>query len=191
MLNGERGIDAYDPVTGKHLWFCRGDKGRGTPTVVPYKGLLIAVAGRPGDMVAVRPGGEGTVNNTHEVWRTTRRGGRDLPSPIVVGDFLFVANLRPGTGTCYDAGSGKELCVERLGGNFSATPITAGGLIYLPSESGETLVIRPGKTMEIVARNEVGAGAGEIFRASLTPCDGQLFCRSNRVLYCIGKGSGE
>ena len=27
----------------------------------------------------------------------------------------------------------------------------------------------------------------EVFRASLTPSDGQLFLRSTQVLYCIGK----
>lgn len=190
VLNGELGVNAYDPLTGKDLWFCKGDTGRGTPTVVPYKDLIIAVNGRGGDMIAVHPGGSGNVNATHEVWRT-KRGGRDLPSPIVVGDELFVANLRPGVGNCYEAATGKEISQLRLEGNFSASPIAANGLIYLPSEKGEILVIKPGKEMEIVARNTFGSEANEVFRASLMPSEGQIFCRSNRVLYCIGKRKSQ
>ncbi len=187
VLNGERGVDAYDPATGKHLWFCRGDTGRGTPTVVPFKDMLIAVNGRPGDMIAVRPGGNGTVNGSHEVWRTPRRAGRDLPSPIVVGEYLFVVNLKPGIASCYDAATGTELSKLRLDGNFSASPIAANGLVYIPSEEGNVYVLKLGKELQVVSRNSIGPDDEEIFRASLTPCDGQIFCRSDRVLYCIGK----
>jgi outer membrane protein assembly factor BamB len=187
VVNGEQGVNAYDPQTGKDLWFCRGDSGRGTPSVAPFGDLLVSVNGRPGDMIAVRPGGSGTVNASHEVWRVSRRSGRDLPSPSIVGDKLFVMNMK-GIGTLYDAATGKEIATERIGGNFSASPITAGGLLYLPSEEGEVVVLKPtDDALQVVARNAVGAGDEEIFRASLAASDGQLFCRSDRVLYCIGQ----
>ena len=125
VLNGERGVNAYDPATGKDLWFARQDSGRGTPTIAPYKDLLISVNGRAGDMIAVRPGGSETVNDTHEVWRTRRSAGRDLPSPIVVGDYLFVTSMA-GVGACYDPATGEELDTARLGGNYCASPIAAG-----------------------------------------------------------------
>ena len=187
VLNGERGVNAYDPNTGKSLWFCRGDRGRGTPTVATYKDLLIAVAGRPGDMIAVRPGGSGTVNSTHEVWRTARRGGRDLPSPIVVGEYLLVFDLRPGMATCYEAATGKELNRIRISGGCSASPIAAGGLVYIPNEEGEVFVLKPGNKLEIVAQNKLSSGEDEVYRASLTPHQGQILCRSDKVLYCIGR----
>jgi outer membrane protein assembly factor BamB len=186
VLNGELGVSAYDPKTGKSLWFCKGDRGRGTPTVATYKDLLIAVAGRPGDMIAVKSGGSGTVNSTHEVWRTNRKTGRDLPSPIVVGEYLLVVNLRPGTATCYEAATGKQLDQIRLSGGFSASPIAAGGLVYIPNENGEVFVLKPGTNLEIVARNKLSPKSNEVFRASLTPHDGQILCRSDKVLYCIG-----
>ncbi len=187
VINGHLGINAYDPLTGKDLWFCKNSTGRGTPTVVTTaKGLVVAVNGRPGDLLAVRPGGNGQVNETHEAWRVERRGGRDLPSPIVIGDHLLVASLRPGTATCYEAETGKLLDTVRLDGGFSASPIAAAGLAYLPSEQGDVYVLRLGQKIQIVARNRVGGG-DETFRASLTPCQGQIFCRSNTALYCIDK----
>lgn len=187
VMNGHTGVNAYDPATGKELWYCKGDNGRGTPTVAPYKDMLIAVSGRPGDMFAMRAGGNGTVNASHEVWRTSRRGGRDLPSPTVVGDYLVVVSLKPGLATCYEAATGKELHKIRLDGNFSASPIVANGLLFIPNENGETFALRPGKQLEIVARSKVNSDSSEIFRASLTPSDGQWLLRSDRVLYCIGK----
>jgi outer membrane protein assembly factor BamB len=187
VVNGELGVNAYDPATGKDLWFCRGDTGRGEPLVAPYRDLLVSVNGKPGDMIAVKPGGSGTVNDTHEVWRVARRAGRDLPSPIIVGDRLFVSSMN-GIGSLYDPATGKEVATLRIGGNFSASPIAAEGLIFLPNEEGEVIVLKPGDAaLEVVARNAVGAGDEEIFRASLAPSEGQLFCRSDRILYCIGK----
>ena len=138
-------------------------------------------------MFAVRPGGSGEVNATHEVWRTVRKGGRDLPSPIVVGDFLVVASLNPGIITCYEAGTGELLDRIRVDGNFSASPFAANGLIYLPNENGKVFVLKPGPKLEVVATNTIDSGGDEVFRASLTPSNGQILCRSDRVLYCIGK----
>jgi len=186
VLNGENGVRAYNPENGTQLWFCRGDRGRGTPTVTPFQDMLIAVAGRAGDMIAVRHGGQGTVNETHEVWRTKRKGGRDLPSPIVVGNFLVVFDLRPGTATCYAAATGEKLHQLRLSGNFAASPIAAGGLIYIPNEDGVVFVVKPGDELEVVAQNKISPSASEVFRASLTPHHGQILCRSDKVLYCIG-----
>jgi len=103
VVNGEHGLNAYNPQTGAALWFSKGDRGRGTPTVTQFEDLLIAVSGRPGDMWATRPGGSSAANAAREVWRTRRQGGRYLPSPIVVGKYLVVISLRPGVATCYDA----------------------------------------------------------------------------------------
>jgi outer membrane protein assembly factor BamB len=185
VMNGHHGVNSYDPKTGKELWFCKGDTGRGTPTVVPYGETLIAVNGRPGAMFAVKPGGSGQVNDSHEVWRTRRGIGRDLPSPLIIGDYLLVVSLKPGIAVSYNAKTGEELDKVRLSGEFSASPIAADGLAYIPNEDGEVFVIRPGKKIEIVARNKVNSGDDEIFRASITPLGGKLYLRSDKTLYCI------
>ena len=184
-VNGENGVTAYDPATGKELWFCKGDRGRGTPTVTRHEDILIAVSGRPGDMFAMRPGGSGTVNGTHEVWRTTRKGCRDLPSPIVVGNYLIVVSLQPGLATCYDVATGKELDRIRLEGNFAASPISAKGLVYIPNEAGDVYVLEPGAKLMVVAKNQIAPSDEEIFRSSITPSHGELLLRSDRVLYCV------
>ena len=186
VLNGDEGVRAYDPATGRELWFCKGFNGRGEPTVTPAGDLLCVVNGKAGDFYAVRPGGEGDVTETHMAWHTPRKGGRDCPSPIVVGKFIIVCDMS-GIATCYDAEDGHVYWRERLTGKVSASPIAAGGLVYLLNEDGKTLVIEPGPALKIVAENDLPAEKDQIFRATPTPSDGKLFVRSTSVLYCIGK----
>lgn len=190
VLNGAKVVTAYDPATGKVLWACKSFNGRGEPTATPGNGLVYMVNGLQGDMYAVRPGGTGDVTATHMAWHTPRRGGRDQPSPIVVGNYVVVANMA-GITSCYDATTGKELWKERLNGKFSSSPIAAGGRVYFQNEDGITYVLEPGPTLKLVARNSLGSTPDEVFRASLTPSAGQMFSRSDRVLYCIGTPSGK
>ncbi len=186
VMNGEFGVRGYDPDSGRELWYCKGFNGRGTPIPAWGHGLLVTVNGKPGDIYAVRPGGSGDVKSTHMAWHTKRRGGRDLSSPILVGDFIFVVNMR-GTATVYDAKTGRELWKEKLGGKFSASPISAGGLVYVQSEAGETFVIELGEKPKVVARNKLDTPGKEIFRSSMAPSGGRLFFRSDKAAYCVGR----
>jgi outer membrane protein assembly factor BamB len=186
VVNGHEGVQAYDPATGRELWFCKSFNGRGEPTVTPAGDLLCVVNGLAGDFYSIRPGGNGDVTATHMAWHTPRKGGRDCPSPIVLGQFVIVCDMT-GIATCYDAADGHIYWKERLSGKFSGSPIVADGLVYLLNEAGTTMVIKPGPKLEIVAENVLSAGKDEIFRATPTPCDGQLFVRSTTMLYCIGK----
>ncbi len=190
VLNGETGVDAYNPDTGELLWHCNSFNGRGSPTVTPGKnGLLHVVNGKPGDVYAIKPGGQGDVTATHRVWHTSRKVGRDLPSPIVVNGQMLVSSAQ-GVICSYDTDKGTELWKGRLGGNFSAAPIAYKGLAFFVREdNGETVVIKPGAKLEIAARNELGVEPNreEVFRSGITPDDGQLLIRSTKMLYCIGK----
>lgn len=187
VLNGHTGVHAYDPDTGKELWFCKGYNGRGSPTVTPGDtGLLYVVNGRPGPVFAIKPGGNGDVTATHKIWFTKRGGGRDLPSPIVLNGQLLVVNMG-GVLTSYDTETGEELAEIRLGGQYSAAPIAYEGKAFFINENGETVVVKPGKELEVVTRNELNPEVEEIFRSSITPDDGQLLIRSTKALYCVGK----
>ncbi len=179
VLNGEFGVQGYDPATGEDLWYCKSFNGRGTPVPAFTHGVLVTVNGKPGDIYAVRPGGSGDVTKSHMAWHTARGGGRDLPSPVAVGDYIFTVNMT-GIATLYDADGGKEVWKSRLGGNFSATPFIAEGLIFALDEDGITHVIRPGEKLDVVAKNGAGAADGEIFRASPTPSTARCFCAATK-----------
>jgi len=191
VVNGHTGVFAYAPDSGKELWNCRCEAGRGTPTVTSARGLLYVVNGLSGGgAYCVKPGGSGDVTESRRVW-IARRRGRDLPSPIVVGDTMLVAGLRGGVLTGYDASDGNELWVKRIDGQVSSSPVSYDGLAFFLTESGDTVVVDPESEEKIVTRNSLDATGDELFRASITPCDGRLFVRSDQVLYCIEKTPGR
>jgi outer membrane protein assembly factor BamB len=184
ILSGQFGVNAYDPASGHELWFCAGFAGRGEPVPVYANGLLYVVNGLPGNTYTIKPGGSGNVTATHRGWDARRAGGRDQPSPAVVGDFVLISSMS-GILTTYDSKTGHIHFTERLGSAVAASPLVANGLVYFQMESGEVLVLKPGKTLEVVARNSIGAARDEIFRASLSAIQGELFTRSRSVVYRI------
>lgn len=190
VLNGFNGVTGYDPVSGKKLWFCKSFAGRGEPTATPAGGMVLLINGLAGDVYAVRPGGSGDVTQSQMAWHTPRKAGRDQPSPIVVGDVMIVASM-DGVACGYDIRTGRELWKDRLGGKYTSSPIAANGLVYFQSDAGETVVIRPGPKLDVVARNTLPIAADEIVRASLAPSRGQMFSRSNKALYCLTATKGE
>lgn len=187
VLNGEFGVRGYDPASGEELWFCRGFNGRGTPVPDFAEGRLHVVNGKTGDTYAVRPGGRGEVTETHRLWHTPRRAGRDLPSPAVVDGYVIVVSMS-GRAACYEAATGKRLWEEKLGvkGQFAASPLVMGGHVLIPNVyGGGTVVIQPGPELEVVAVNELGAEVDELFRATLAPIQGRMYVRSLSALYCV------
>jgi outer membrane protein assembly factor BamB len=129
----------------------------------------------------IRLGGKGNVTESHIEW-TLEKGAPHSPSPIVVGDEIYIVSDR-GIGTCLDAKTGEQHWQERLGGNYSASPVYVGGLIYFQDEEGTTIIIEPGKELKEVARNTVEGRT----LATFTPIDNGLLLRTDTHLYRIGK----
>jgi outer membrane protein assembly factor BamB len=190
VLNGEKGVRGYDPATGRELWFCKGFAGRGEPVPAFAHGNLYVVNGLAGDVYSVRPGGDGNVTETHRVWHTPRRGGRDLPSPVVIGNYMLAISM-PGILFCYDCQTGQELWKERLAANYSSTPLVAEGHAYFQNDAGETVVVEAGDSIKTVAKSKLTSEGDELFRAAIVPCQGKLLIRSTKALYCVGGKTAE
>jgi outer membrane protein assembly factor BamB len=172
---------AYEPLTGKEIWFARYDDGfSNVPRPVFGHGLVyIATGFQQPTLIAVRPDGTGDVTASHIAWSMTR-GAPFTPSPLLVGDELYVINDL-GVLTCVDAKTGKVLWQQRIGGNHSASPIFADGRIYFLSEEGVATVIAPSKTFEKLAVNELDGA----MLASMAVSRGSIFIRSHTHLYRI------
>ncbi len=193
VLNGEFGVRGYDVTSGKEKWFCKGFNGRGAPVPDYSKGKLFVVNGKPGDTYCVTPGGSGDVTKSHMIWHSSRKGGRDLPSPAVVGPYLFITSMSA-VASCYDSQDGTLLWADRLEESstgpveIAGSPLVANGLVYVQNVfGGKTFVVQPGKKRNVVAVNDIGGESNEMFRSTLAPIQGQLFSRS----YTIGEGEEE
>jgi outer membrane protein assembly factor BamB len=172
---------AYDPLTGREIWRVSYDGGfSNVPRPVYGQGLVFIATGfNQPTVIAVRPDGSGDVTKTHLAW-TLRRGAPFTPSPILVGDELFVVN-DTGILTVVEARSGVIRYQQRLNGNFSASPVFADGRLYFQSEEGVTTVIAPGPEFRLLARNSLDGTT----LASMAVSGGSFFVRSDTHLYRI------
>ena len=171
-------LAAYDARMGQEIWWSAYDGYSVVPRPVVAQGLVFFSSCYDGPVFyAVRLGGQGDVTPTHVAW-TLAKGAPHSPSPLAVGDELYVVD-DGGVATCLDIGSGKQHWQKRLGGKFSASPLLAGDRIYFTNEEGETIVLAPGREYHELARNQVDGRT----LASLAPIDGALFLRTDTHLY--------
>ncbi len=170
---------AYEPRTGKEIWnVSYGEGFSNVPRPVFGHGLTFICTGfmQP-SLLAVRVDGRGDVTKSHVAW-TLKRGVSLTPSPLLVGDELYLVSDN-GIATCLDAKTGATHWQMRIGGNHSASPLYADGRIYFLSEEGESVVIAPGKTFQKLATNQLDGAT----LASIAVSNGSLFIRSQTHLY--------
>jgi outer membrane protein assembly factor BamB len=171
---------AYDPRSGESLWRIRYDNHSATARPLVGHGLVFINSGfSRARLFAVQPGGRGDVTRSHVRW-VVDRGIGSKPSLLLVGDLLYGIHDR-GTAICLDARTGERVWYERIGGNFSASPIYAGQRIYLFDENGNTTVIRPGREFTRLAVNRLDDGC----MASPAVSGNSLILRTKTHLYCI------
>jgi outer membrane protein assembly factor BamB len=181
VSTGGYGAAAYDPLSGREIWYVRYPDGySNVPRPVYGHGLVYLATGlQHPSLLAVRPDGVGDVTKTHIAWRLDR-SVPVTPSPLLVGDELYIVS-DIGIATCMDAETGKIHWQQRLGDNHSASPVLADGRIYFLNEQGVTNVLAPGKEFRRLAMNSLDA----LTLASMAVSGGSIYLRSSNHLYRI------
>ncbi len=181
LVNSSERIDVYDPASGTLLWHAGAPRQTPIPSAVFADGRILLSRGyRNSDFMAIRPGGRGDVTATHVEW-ISPTGASYVPSIVHYDGLLYMTN-EIGVVTCADAKTGERVWRHRLGGVFFASPVAGDGKIYLLSETGQTFVLRAGRTPEVLAENTLD----ERFIASPAISHGGLLLRSDRTLFAIG-----
>ncbi|WP_166819926.1 outer membrane protein assembly factor BamB family protein [Thalassoroseus pseudoceratinae] len=177
-------VYGYDPASGEEIWrISYGGLGFSTvPRPVIGHGMAYIVTSfMQSKLLAVRYDGKGDVSESHVVWTSGRQVPKK-PSLLLIGDELYLLS-DAGIFTCVDAKTGAEHYRQRLGGQYSASPLFADGNIYLWSQEGIATVVKPGTEYVELARNEMNAG----FMASPAVVDDALFVRTETHLFRIEK----
>jgi len=177
---GNPWVIAYQPETGEEIWRAECMGPDLAPSPIYAGGLVLTV--QPWDKLsAIRPDGKGDVTASHIVW-TAEDGLPDICSPLASGELVFLLTTT-GTLTSYDLQKGEKVWEHELKGNFRASPSLVDGLIYLISETGETIIVAAGREFKEIARNELGEGvlASPAFMA------GRIYIRGKNNLYGIGR----
>jgi outer membrane protein assembly factor BamB len=180
---GSNSVNAYDPRTGQEIWRVRYEGYSVIPRPVFDHGLVFVCTGfETPSVLAIRPDGQGDVTDTHVAWRT-RKAVPHTASLLIVGDELYMVSDR-GMASCLDARTGHVHWSERIGENYSASPVYGAGRIYFQSEQGTGVVVQAGKVFRQLEKNSLN----EPTLASYAVADDSLFIRTAKHLHRIGPG---
>jgi outer membrane protein assembly factor BamB len=191
ISSGAKAHYAYDPLTGEELWRVeeRTSHSASTRPVVGDGLVFVPTGWSMGELLAIRPGHKGEVvdanrpaaepsgRRLHVVWKS-KRSVPKKPSVLLVDHCLFTID-DSGIATCYEAATGKEIWRERVGGNYSASPIYAARRIYCFSEEGKGTVLEAGRQFKKLAENHLNDG----FMASPAVAGQALYLRTRTHLY--------
>lgn len=175
-------VQGFDIKNGERLWSGEVIGEGKVPSAVLGDGLVFTSGGWGGKetIKAFKLGGKGDLKETSLVWEQ-KKGMPKVPSMIYVKPHLF-AMTDGGVATCMKAESGEIVWQERVGGNFSASPVAGAGRIYFVGDNGETTVLAAGSEFKVLAKNALG----EKVQASPAMSHGDLFIRTEKSLFCIG-----
>src|ERR1035437_311964 len=180
LSTAARSAYAYDPATGKELWRIHYDSWSASPMPVFRQVLAFLVTGfGKTQLLAVRVDGQGDVTATHMAWVVDTLVAKTA-SPVLVDD-LFYMVADDGMVTCLESANGKEVWRQRINGKYAASPIYADGRLYFFNQTGETTVLKPGRTFQILATNTLSDG----FMASPAMAGKALILRTKTSLYRV------
>lgn len=173
------GTIAYDLETGNEVWrLVTGGMNESCRPILAH-GLIYLNTGHTGNLLAVKAGRTGDLTKDGIGWKVEKLSAT-RPSPIVVGDFLFLVS-DTGIPYCFDAKTGKKHWQDRFDGKFAASPVAAAGHLYFPGEAGKTYVVAASKEYKLVEENKLESGC----MASPAIAGNELYLRTKTHLYCI------
>lgn len=186
VMNGQTSARGYD-LKGNELWRCAGQTDRPVASAVQQSGTVFIGSGYRGSFLgAFDITGRGDLAGTSNVVWSVNRDTPDIASPLLSDGRLYYTKAKTGTLTCVDAATGQpHYSTQRIRGlnTLYASPIAAGGHVYITGRSGTTVVISDSQTFQLVAENSVGEGVD----ATPAPVDQELFIRGERHLFCISE----
>ena len=150
-------ISSYEPDTGKELWWVDIPGFSNVPRPIYGHGLVYAATGfAPAQLFAIRPDGAGDVTQTHVAWKVKDKVSLK-PSLLLVGNELYMVS-DTGVASCLNAKTGAEYWHERIGSEYSASPVSADGRLYFFDQRGQSTVLAPGTNFTALATNRLDAG---------------------------------
>lgn len=117
-----------------------------------------------------------------EVAYQVRRVGGYVPTPIAVGENLFLWKEN-GLVTCLRAADNTQVWSERVQGPFYGSPIAVDGKLYNMTRRGDLVILSAGDSFKELARIPLGEGS----HATPAAAGDRLYCRTFTHLIAFGK----
>jgi outer membrane protein assembly factor BamB len=188
IVNAMNKVRSYDLETGKIVWEGPGTTMNPIPSPVFGHGLVFVMSGfRGNNLKAIRlADAKGDISASGAIAWEFDRDTPYVPSPLLYGDILYFLKTNNGLLSAFDAVSGKpHFQVQRLTKvpEVFASPVGADGRVYITGREGVTVVLKHGKTYELLAENPLDDG----FDASPALVDREIYLRGFRYLYRISE----
>ncbi|MBS0261130.1 MAG: PQQ-binding-like beta-propeller repeat protein [Planctomycetes bacterium] len=176
--------------TGKMRWYAEHRlTGNVSPSVITQGDQVFVFGGfQSSGSFALRAGGEKNVTKSAMLW--TSRQSSYVATPVLYAGHLYWINDQ-GQAYCVQAQNGDLVYRERVPGLDAgggrpvyASPVVAGGRIYVPTRWSGVLVLPAEPRFEILAQNRFAQDDSD-FNATPAISQNELFLRSNRCLYCV------
>jgi outer membrane protein assembly factor BamB len=175
FLQGTSRASALDPATGKEVWGL--DRASDPMASSVLAGNVLYVPGDKG-LAALQLQGDGS---PILLWEKPKLNPVTA-SPVVLGYRVYC--LKGSILVTGDVKTGEVVGQLRLKGQFSASLVTAGGLLYCVSESGVAQVVRPDEKDGTVVTS---ADLGETILATPAIADGAIYLRSDKHLWKVAQ----
>lgn len=177
------GISAIDPESGAINWELSGvfDK-RSVSSPVIVGDIIFGSCGSGGGgnyVVAIHPGDRSGAKP--EIAYKVEKSAPYVPTVVAYNDLAFLWSDK-GVLTCIDVKSGEIYYQERVGGNFSGSPIRIQDRIYGMSDEGDCLVVAASKEYKLLGRNPMG----DFSRSTPSVANGKLYLRTQKTLISLG-----
>jgi outer membrane protein assembly factor BamB len=177
---------SYDLETGDLVWEGDGLTMNVIPSPVVIDNIAILMSGFRGNSLKAidLTRAKGDITGTDAIVWSFDRDTPYVPSPLLYDGLLYMLKSNNGILTVFDAKTGTiHYGPQRLEAvpNVFASPVGAGGRVYIPGREGDTLVLRHGTSFEVLGVNSLDDG----FDASPAIAGNEIFLRGNRFLYCI------
>jgi len=186
VVPGKNKIRSYDLENGSVVWESKGVTMNPIPSPVFGDGLVFVTSGFQGNnLKAIRlASAKGDITGTDSIVWTLDRDTPYVPSPLLYDGILYLLKTNSGILSAFDAKTGTpHYQLQRLEGipEVFASPVGAGGRVYITGRDGVILVIRNAQTYEMLASNKLDDG----FDASPALVDDAMYLRGYRNLYAI------
>jgi outer membrane protein assembly factor BamB len=188
IVSASSRIRGYHLDTGELIWECGGMSHNVVASPVSANGIVyLGCSYDKRAMMAIRiKGAKGDITDTeHVLWSTNKRTPY-VPSPLLYGDTLYYLSHYQGILSVIHAQSGDikagPFRIDALR-NIYASPLGAGGHVYITSREGLTVVITHSQEPKPVAVNKLE----DQFSASAAVAGNNLLLRGEKYLYCIAK----
>lgn len=178
---------SYDVTNGDVIWEAGGLTGNVIPMPVAGHGLAYVMSGFRGHSIqAIKLSSKGDVTDTDNIVWSVRRGAPYVPSPVLLGDRLYMTKGNDAYLSCLNAHTGEthyqDQVLPEMRGIY-ASPLAANGYLYVFGRNGTSVIVKDGPEFEVMATNKLN----DKIDASAAMLGKELFLRGHDYLYCISE----